>query len=110
LENVVIIGAGAIARAHARGALRGGEAVAIGVTDPSAEAIELFIGEFPEARVFDSLRDMLGSPVGKDDIVINATPPYCHMEPSASRLLQHETSRFAGRGTGAQTHAGWRAG
>jgi predicted dehydrogenase len=86
MEQVMIIGAGAIARAHARAGLRSGDAVGISVTDPSAEAIKQFISEFPEARVFDSLRDMLGSPVGKDDIVINATPPFCHMKPTIAAL------------------------
>jgi predicted dehydrogenase len=86
LEQVMIIGAGAIARAHARAAMRSGEPVTIGVTDPSAEAIKQFIAEFPEARVFDSLHDMLNSPCGKNDVVINATPPFCHMEPTIAAL------------------------
>jgi len=82
----MIIGAGAIARAHARAGSRMGETIAISVTDPSVEAIQQFVAEFPHARIFNNLQDMLDSPAAEDDILINATPPYCHMEPTIEAL------------------------
>jgi predicted dehydrogenase len=75
----MIIGAGAIARAHAKAAAKLNEPVLIGVTDPSAEAIKQFKAEFPQANVFPTARDMLAAPAGDNDIVINATPPHLHM-------------------------------
>jgi len=86
LQRILMIGAGAIARAHADAAGRLNEPVAISVTDPSAQAIQRFAAEFPTAKVFQTSHDMLASAAGDDDIVINATPPHFHMEPSIEAI------------------------
>lgn len=79
MSRVLLIGAGVIARTHAAAAraLPGG-AWELHVSDPSAQALESFIKDFPEAVTHPTVEGLLALPPQKDDVVIVATPPSSH--------------------------------
>jgi len=83
---VSIVGAGMIARAHARAASKLGSAVELAVTDPNPQAIHDFVAEFPSARVFHSLDEMLQRPPAGNDLVVVATPPFAHKDAAVQSL------------------------
>ncbi len=56
------------------------------MADPNPAVREAFVAKFPQTRVFDSLESMLAQPAGPDDIVITATPPVAHCEPTLAAL------------------------
>lgn len=85
-QNVFIIGAGVIGRAHAAAAAKLREQTKIVVTDPNPASIRQFKAEHPDAHVVDSIAAMLSHPPDLNDIVIIATPPYTHAELSAAAL------------------------
>jgi len=79
--RIYLIGAGAIARYHAKAIARlpVGE-VALNVTDTRPDTLDDFARQFPHARPFPDAATMLAEPPQPDDIVIVATPPAAHAE------------------------------
>lgn len=87
-ENLVIsiVGAGVIARTHARVALSLGMPVILRTTDLDPKAITAFLEEFPDTTAYDTIEAMLAAPAGPDDIVVVATPPFAHASPTVAAL------------------------
>jgi len=85
-DIVSIVGAGMIARAHARAATKLTRGVELAVTDPNRQAVADFVNEFPSVRVFESLDEMLDRSPGADDIVVVATPPFAHADAAVRSL------------------------
>lgn len=81
-RRVYIVGAGAIAMAHAEAVSRlsGGKSMEIHAADPSEAARGRFAETFAQARLHDSAEAMLAGPAEPGDIVIVATPPAFHAE------------------------------
>ncbi len=79
--RIYLIGAGAIARHHAKAIAKlPVEDVALSVTDTRSETLDDFVRQFPHARPFPNAAAMLAEPPQPDDIVIVATPPAAHAE------------------------------
>jgi predicted dehydrogenase len=87
--RVLICGAGVIAREHARAAGAQKPALEVQVADPSPAARATFVAEFPAARVWERVEDMLaaGAPETREqELVIVATPPWLHYEQTLAAL------------------------
>lgn len=79
--RLYIIGAGAIARQHARAAAALRPALsACFVCEPRAEARGSFVAAYPHFQAHASAEAMLAPAPEPDDIVIVATPPRTHVE------------------------------
>jgi predicted dehydrogenase len=81
--RIYLIGAGVIARTHAKAAAKLPETVQLRVADPNPIALHEFISKFPEAVAFPDAKKMLNSePSLEDDIVVVCTPPFAHYDPT----------------------------
>ncbi|PRX63990.1 putative dehydrogenase [Cohnella sp. SGD-V74] len=84
VQRIYMVGAGAIARLHAKAickeAEEGQAAAELHVTDSNPAAVADFVRQFPEAVPHGDLETMLAEPARDDDIVIVATPPVAHAE------------------------------
>lgn len=80
--RIYLIGAGVISRTHAKalGELDSEGTSELAVADPNPDALRDFAQEFPHARLFEKVEDMLKEPSHPEDIVIVATPPFTHFE------------------------------
>lgn len=82
-----ILGAGAIARQHARAAAALAEAPAqMRVFDPRAKAREAFVKEHPAFQSVAWAEDLLAPGGTAEDLVIVATPPASHVELAVKAL------------------------
>jgi predicted dehydrogenase len=86
MATISLIGAGVIARFHAAAVRKLPGSYEIAVTDPNPAAIEEFTQQFPQARVFPDLVSMLAPRPAEGDIVVNATPPFGHCDPTIAAL------------------------
>ena len=80
-QRVYLIGAGMIARSHANAAYHlplAGQELLLAVADPNRRALEEFAIQFPQARTFSDMYEMLEESAQDSDIVIIATPPATH--------------------------------
>jgi len=88
--RVFLIGAGHIARDHARTArkiaLHEKLNLELFVADPFEAARNSFGKDFPEAQLFADAREMLALPSHAGDIVVVATPPFLHREGAVMAL------------------------
>lgn len=88
--RVFIIGAGHIARDHARTARKIAHhdqlELEVFVADPFEKARESFQTDFPEAQMFADAKEMLSSPSQLGDIAVIATPPFLHREGAVMAL------------------------
>lgn len=86
--RIYIVGAGVIARSHARAAskLPAPDGVSLAVADPDSAALADFAAEFPDARTVNDAGAMLAEPAAADDIVVVATPPHTHAELTCQAL------------------------
>lgn len=86
-HRILLIGAGAIARAHATAAehLLSGHHELV-VTDPNPEAVREFAEQFPKSRIVANASQLLAAPASTDDIVIVASPPATHVDYAAFAL------------------------
>jgi len=86
--RIYLIGAGVIARLHAAASqhLPDSQGVMLSVADPNPAALQDFLKNSPQARVFSDARAMLAEPAQPDDIVIVATPPFTHYELSCAAI------------------------
>jgi predicted dehydrogenase len=85
-HRILLIGAGVIARFHAKAAGKLPHPVELWAADPSAAAREQFLEQFPGSRLFEDHRAMLREPARNGDIVVVATPPLAHHEPTITGL------------------------
>lgn len=76
-QRIYIVGAGVIARAHARAA-RELPDVALHAADPNPEALAQFARQFPEAATYSDADAMLAPMAAENDIVVVAVPPWLH--------------------------------
>lgn len=80
-QRVYLIGAGIIARSHTNAAYNlplGEQELLLSVADPNTQALEEFAKQFPQARTFSDMHEMLAEAAQDTDIVIVATPPATH--------------------------------
>jgi predicted dehydrogenase len=86
--RIFIVGAGAIARHHAKSIqkLTNYQNIPLFVADPHPPTLAEFAGQFPKARCFADSNTMLAVPAQADDLVIVATPPFLHFELAAQAL------------------------
>jgi predicted dehydrogenase len=80
-QRIYLIGAGIIARSHAKAAYHlplEGQELSLAAADPNARALEEFAVQFPQARTFSDTRAMLEERAQDTDIVVVATPPVTH--------------------------------
>ncbi|WP_077328986.1 Gfo/Idh/MocA family protein [Virgibacillus siamensis] len=85
--RIYLIGAGVIAQTHAIAAEKLSEPVQLRVADVDPSALETFQKKFPEATVYNDVKQMLNSEKPKEnDIVVVATPPFAHLEPTLMAL------------------------
>ena len=89
-QRIYMIGAGGIARAHAKSAAELGVKVELKVADIVAEARDAFKKEFPDAQMHENGEEMLKEEPLDSDIVIVATPVTDH---HPSTLMALETGR-----------------
>lgn len=82
--RVFIIGAGHIARDHARTAAKIAQhenlSLELFVADPFEAARTSFEQDFPNAKLFADAKEMLSSPTQPGDIAVIATPPFLHRD------------------------------
>lgn len=78
IRRIFLLGAGTMAREHARAARASGAAIEIHAADPSDEARASFGELFPEAQLHPDVESMLASPAQEGDLGIIATPPWLH--------------------------------
>jgi predicted dehydrogenase len=78
--RIFFLGAGTIAREHARAARSLGRAVELNAADPSPAARTAFAAAFPEAALCAAVEEMLARPPREGDIAVVATPPWLHRE------------------------------
>lgn len=77
--RVYLIGAGAIARFHARALPKlPADQVTLAVTDTHPATLDEFARQFPDARVAPDVAALLAEPPEPNDIVVVATPPAAH--------------------------------
>ena len=76
--RLFLIGAGTMARQHARAAAALGREVEIHVADPGPDARSGFAARFPDARLYEEAESMLGTASEEGDLVVVATPPWLH--------------------------------
>ena len=88
--RIYIIGAGGIARAHAKSAATLPGNVELKVADIVSEARQAFKAEFPEAEMFEDAKQMLAEEARENDIVVVATPVADH---KPSTMLAFDTGR-----------------
>ncbi len=88
--RIFLIGAGHIARAHTKAAKKIAEIydlqLSVFVADPFEGARLSFAEEFPEAKTFAAIDEMLAVPAQKEDIAIIATPPFLHRDGALAAL------------------------
>jgi len=86
--EILIIGAGAIGRHHATAIRKhvASESANVAVADPSSQALEQFLAEFPDVLAFSDVAEAVGRPAGEDDISIVAAPPSAHCELTIAAL------------------------
>lgn len=96
--RIYIIGAGHIARDHARAAgllqtaFFPDEPLELFAADPIESARTAFLDKFPNATVTSSPEEMLSAPAHETDIAIVATPPFLHL---SGALLALKSGRHA---------------
>ncbi len=86
MPTVYLIGAGVIARLHAAAAAKLPADWRLAVTDPNPQAIVEFSRQFPHAQAYPTMQAMLATPAHNHDIVVNATPPLAHCQPTIDAL------------------------
>lgn len=86
MKRLLILGAGAIAREHAKAARKLAPVPALLVADPGAEARAGFAKEYPEAHIFSSPDELLALTSEEGDVVIVATPPWLHAPQTLAAL------------------------
>lgn len=86
--RIFIIGAGAIARHHAKSIekLPDYQNIPLLVADPHAPTLAEFGEQFPQTQRFADSGAMLALPAQPDDLVIVATPPFLHFELAVQAL------------------------
>ncbi len=88
--RVFILGAGHIARDHARTAQKIAShenlALELHVADPFEAARASFATDFPEATMYASAEEMLALPAQAGDIAVVATPPFLHRAGAVAAL------------------------
>jgi predicted dehydrogenase len=85
--RIYLVGAGVISRTHVAAARKLPESVQFRVADVSSHALEGFAEVYPDIPPFADTTAMLTSePPRDDDIVIIATPPFAHLEPTLEAL------------------------
>lgn len=89
--RVYLVGAGVIARTHVEAAAKlpgneDGSQVEFRVADVSPAMLEDFGRAYPGIPRFGDTADMLAEEARDDDIVIVATPPFAHLEPTLAAL------------------------
>jgi predicted dehydrogenase len=81
--RVYLVGAGVISRTHVEAAEKLDIDIEFRVADVSRAMLDDFAVGYPGIPAFDSVDEMLASePAAADDIVIVATPPFAHLEPT----------------------------
>ena len=80
MQNILLIGAGAIAEYHRQGleTYFGSGNYHLSVADQNPSALTTFCEKALSATRFSSSAEILGQPCGNNDIVIIATPPFTH--------------------------------
>ncbi|MBW2424011.1 MAG: Gfo/Idh/MocA family oxidoreductase [Deltaproteobacteria bacterium] len=78
--RLLLVGAGTMARVHARAARTLDRELSLHVADPSPKARAAFAKRFPEASLHDDADEMLALPRRPGDLAIVATPPGLHRE------------------------------
>lgn len=88
MSRVYLVGAGVIAREHAKAAalLPKGEHELV-VHDANPAAVASFVKDFPKARAVDSIDALFSEAPRDDDIAVIAVPPFAHAE-LACRALE----------------------
>jgi predicted dehydrogenase len=88
--RIFLIGAGHIARSHAKTAQKiakmDGVELEIHVADPVEAARTSFAEQFEGARTYETAAEMLAVPSQDGDIAIVATPPFLHREGAEAAL------------------------
>ncbi|MBM7552145.1 Gfo/Idh/MocA family protein [Thalassobacillus pellis] len=85
--RLYIIGAGVIGLTHAAAAKKISKDFSIKVADTSPAALATFQAQYPDANTYPNVQEMLDSEEAKpDDIVIIATPPFAHYEPTLAAI------------------------
>ena len=85
-QRFYLVGAGAIAHAHAKSISGLDFDSDVFVADPSKEAREAFADKFPEATLFEDADSMFDAPARDDDIAVIATPVFAHHGPAIQAL------------------------
>ncbi|WP_431245658.1 Gfo/Idh/MocA family protein [Leifsonia xyli] len=80
--RVYLVGAGVIARTHVEAAATLEEPIEFRVADVGAAMLADFGEAYPDIPRFPDAAAMLAEPARDDDIVIVATPPFAHLEPT----------------------------
>lgn len=80
--RVYLVGAGVIARTHVEAAAKLDEEIEFRVADVSPAMLADFGEAHPGIPQFADAAAMLAEPARDDDIVIVATPPFAHLEPT----------------------------
>jgi predicted dehydrogenase len=84
--RVYLVGAGVIARTHVEAASKLDEEIEFRVSDINAAMLEDFAASYPSIPRFSDTATMLAEQPRDDDIVIIATPPFAHEEPTLHAL------------------------
>lgn len=84
--RVYIIGAGNIARRHAKTALDLPGGAELSAADPEPGARKAFRRLYPRARLFENAREMLKEAPESSDIVVVATPVFAHYSSAVAGL------------------------
>ena len=87
IPRICIVGAGAIAREHAKAALALPHPPLIAAADPSASARDSFQEAFPQASLFSTIEEMFAPHPLRDEVAIVATPPWLHASAATRSLL-----------------------
>jgi predicted dehydrogenase len=78
-RRIFLLGAGTMAREHARAAVDSGQGLEVHAADPSEAARAAFAKRFPAATLYSDGEEMLSTPAQDDDLAIVATPPWLHL-------------------------------
>ncbi|MGO4593101.1 Gfo/Idh/MocA family protein [Leifsonia sp. 2TAF2] len=80
--RVYLVGAGVIARTHVEAAAKLDGPIEFRVADVSPAMLAAFGEAYPDIPRYPDAASMLAEPAREDDIVIVATPPFAHLEPT----------------------------